>query len=565
MFGKLSSQNLSSLINETSLERSTENEFDSNPNYIYYNNKEFIKQIEVYVKHEEQKYLVVTDAQCQMEEFIMQTERVFLSKPKYFKLKNLQITKLSKQISSKKFEEIPIKDKVQDHLKTGDVIVCDLSTEEFWSIVEYEIKSKVMKGIFQTEFKLNKKLPIYKWKLLLLKYGIDLFITQLLTDKTTNNDHFTYYIEEVMYTINSLQQKLDNNLIDYDYVSQHVSYNTNVNVTIYIGRFEEFIYNESKLLTFPETAVNIRRFNVMKEIPFYYFIEDDNFKPECNYIRNVIKDIYNDHKHHNKDNNIIFYSYKHNDKDKLIDESEEDDSSMESDLCLKEGYDDIMNENNVIGNNSINDLDVNLKMIIILPDLSQKRNTTKNNFSTVRQRKQIFNNMKDNDFRIYKSFANSDVDNDYHDDDDSVHKSGYSEGLYIDIDNGWKNKRKKKNQKRKRKSTDLNKHTFIDNFRNTVNLVDDFKVKLSLDVIYNKLKEKRKFNIKEDTFLNLKLPKSRELKKLSLDDDDVNEIHLEGENIKISNHKLLIFVFIVLVYFSFILVVINLDLYIYSI
>lgn len=231
---------------------------------------------------------------------------------------------------------------------------------------------------------------------------------------------------------------------------------------------------------------------------------------------------------------------------------------------MKDGYDDVMNENNVIGNNSINDLEVDLKMIIILPDLSQKRNPTKNTSSTVRHRKQIFNNMKDNDFKIYKSFANSDVDNDYADDDDSVHKSGYSEGLYIDIDNGWKNKRKKKNQKRKRKSTDLNKHTFIDNFRNTVNLVDDFKVKLSLDVIYNKLKEKRKFNIKEDKFLNLKLPKSRELKKLSLD-DDVNEIHLEGENIKISNHKLLIFVFIVLVYFSFILVVINLDLYIYSI
>ena len=562
MFGKILPQNISPLFNDTSLDRSTENEFESNPNYIFYDkNKEFKQQIEVLVKHEEQTYFIVTDIQCQMEEFITQTERVLLTKPKYFKLKNLQITKLSRQISTKTFEEIPIKDKVQDHLKTGDVIVCELSTEEFWSKVEYELKSKVMKRKFNIEFKLNKKVPVYKWKLLLLKYGIDLFITESLTDKSTNNYHFTYYIEEVMYTINSLQQKLSDNLFDCDYISKHVSFNTNVNVSLYIGIFEEFIYNEIKLLTFPETAVNIRKFNEMKDTSFYGFIEDDNFEAECVYINNIIKDIYYDDKYHNKEKDILFYSYKHKDKEKLI--HDEHNSSMESDLCLKERYDDIMNEN-VICNSSINDLDGNLKMIIVLPDLTQKRNNTTKGLNTVRQRKKIFT-MKNNDIKIYKSFANSKIDNDYYDYNESIHKSGYSEELCIDIDN------KRKKLKRKTKGVDSKKHTFIDSVRNSskfVNLVEDFKAKFSLDVIYKHLKEKRKFNIKEETFLNLKLPISRELTKLSLE-DEMNEfekhLQLEGENISISNHKILIFVFIVLLYFSFILVVINLDLYIYSI
>ena len=162
--------------------------------------------------------------------------------------------------------------------------------------------------------------------------------------------------------------------------------------------------------------------------------------------------------------------------------------------------------------------------------------------------------MKDNDIKIFKTFANSDIDN-YVEDNDSIYECGRSEGLFID-DNS------KKGKKSRRKSFQRQaKQTFLDSVRNSsqfVNLVEDFKAKFSLDVIYKQLKEKRKFRIKEDMFLNLKLPKSRDLKTLSKDDDmNAFEKHLwqlEGENITISNHKVLTFVFLVSVHFSYILV-----------
>ena len=72
------------------------------------------------------------------------------------------------------------------------------------------------------------------------------------------------------------------------------------------------------------------------------------------------------------------------------------------------------------------------------------------------------------------------------------------------------------------------------------------------------VKRQKKIQIKENMFFNRKLPISRDLK-ISSKDDNMNEFEkhlwqLEGENITISNHKVLTFVFLVSVHFSYILV-----------
>ena len=98
-----------------------------------------------------------------------------------------------------------------------------------------------------------------------------------------------------------------------------------------------------------------------------------------------------------------------------------------------------------------------------------------------------------------------------------------------------------------------------------INLVEDFRVKFSSEHINEHIFSKQKFIINEDTFKNMVIPQSRDIDVLSQGNNE-NEFEknlwkVEGENIKISNQKVLIFILIVLLYFSFVFCVINLDLF----
>ena len=175
MFGRKTHGDLTISFNDN-YDKIADNINETNPNYIFYNkDKKFEHQIEVYVRHEDNKIPVFTDSQTQMSDFLNQIVDAFRNNQDYFDLDNLQVTKLS----TSEMTEIPIEGTIQDnHIKTGDVIICELLISEFWNKVLFELRSKVMKRNIKVEYKLSKRLKIYKWKLLLLRCGLDLFIEE---------------------------------------------------------------------------------------------------------------------------------------------------------------------------------------------------------------------------------------------------------------------------------------------------------------------------------------------------------------------------------------------------
>jgi hypothetical protein len=573
MFGRKTHGDLTIAFNDN-YDKIADNINETNPNYIFYNkDKKFEHQIEVYVRHEDNKIPVFTDSQTQMSDFLNQIVDAFRNNQDYFDLDNLQVTKLS----TSEMTEIPIEGTIQDnHIKTGDVIICELLISEFWNKVLFELRSKVMKRNIKVEYKLSKRLKIYKWKLLLLRCGLDLFIDQLSKDNAVNY-HFNYYLEEVMYTINT-KTKFTDPLIDKDQVQKHMSSSTPITITINFGIFEEFMYNEIILLKFPENSPNIRRFNEMKDTPFYGFIEDENFQPEYRYIKNIIKDLTTTEKI-NKSNNILFYSRKNithaNNQNNKQNNTEEFESSSDGDFFFQESLyrQDISNNDIITSQKHMNEM-FTPKMIILLVETKSTssnpkiRNVgTKSTFRTTKHKTKTGMTPKKNP-KACKSFGEIGEGNDNFFVDDG----GYSEGIYIydqkDFPSESPTVTIKRRPKREATFAQYNKLTFLENMRNCsriINLVEDFRVKFSSENINEHILSKQKFRINEDTFKKMVIPQSRDIDVLSQGNNE-NEFEknlwkVEGENIKISNQKVLIFILIVLLYFLFVFCVINLDLF----
>ena len=217
------------------------------------------------------------------------------------------------------------------------------------------------------------------------------------------------------------------------------------------------------------------------------------------------------------------------------------------------------------------------KMIILLmevkntPSVPKIRNAgTKSTFKTIKHKtKTGITPMRKNP-KACKSFGEIGEGNDNFFVDDA----GYSEGIYIYDKKDFPSENEKQTttikRRTKREATfaQYNKLTFLENMRNCsriINLVEDFRVKFSSEHINEHISSKQNFRIDEDKFKNMVIPQSRDIEILSQGNNE-NEFEknlwkIEGENIKISNQKVLCFILIVLIYFIFVFVVINYDLF----
>ena len=102
--------------------------------------------MEIYVKpnnYPDKQILVVVKKDITFEELYSQIQENFKSMQEFKTISNISITNFSKKFAETGIK-LPLKGPIEQHLKSGDIILCDIISEEYW-----------LKTFFQLEVKKN--------------------------------------------------------------------------------------------------------------------------------------------------------------------------------------------------------------------------------------------------------------------------------------------------------------------------------------------------------------------------------------------------------------------------
>ncbi len=95
----------------------------------------------------------------------------------YSNLEGLKATNIFKK-TEKGNVSIPIETggEVKDYLENGNVLYCDLKTDEYWIKTSLNMFSNQMKLSISLDIKKRLEMPMKKLKLLLIKTGLNFWI-----------------------------------------------------------------------------------------------------------------------------------------------------------------------------------------------------------------------------------------------------------------------------------------------------------------------------------------------------------------------------------------------------
>ena len=305
------------IVNEPQNDK--ENNYESN-NFIFYDDKKkFINKLDICISptNFNKKYYMVVDLNSNFDEL---KEQISVNLKTYNEFKNLNKINLEGlyKISNNKKINLPSegKEKVKDYINTGDILYCYLNTDELWIKTYYTIESYNFKKIIKIEYKLKKKMKYKKFKLMLIKGGINFFIDHI---KESESFDFNYYLEYFKFKI-----KKNNQIIIHNINSKHrmkmpidkiINYTSEIKVTLNFGVFEKLIHEQLYKIIHEQLKLtklgksNILKMNEYADLSFEDLLRDNKFLPELNTIKEIADDFL---KNQNEINNpyFLFYSRK---------------------------------------------------------------------------------------------------------------------------------------------------------------------------------------------------------------------------------------------------------------
>ena len=136
-------------------------------NYIYYNQSEvedeqFINQIEIYIKpnnYPEKKILVMVKSEVTFEQLYKQIEDNFKLTPDFKTISNLKIRNFTMVFGDARIR-LPLTGPINKYIKSGDLIYCDIISQEIWmtTYIKFEVlKYKNFRKTLRVEYKVQKK------------------------------------------------------------------------------------------------------------------------------------------------------------------------------------------------------------------------------------------------------------------------------------------------------------------------------------------------------------------------------------------------------------------------
>jgi hypothetical protein len=154
---------------------------ESDEQFIFYDNhkeKKFQQQIEIHAilnSNNSYKVMVIVDGKSTLDYLCMKIAERMEKFQEYTNLEGLKAVNLTKK-TEKGVVKIPSSGELKDHLNGGDVIFCDLITQEYWVKTNIKIFSSYSKMIINLDLKFRLETLFKKLKFLLIKLGTNFWI-----------------------------------------------------------------------------------------------------------------------------------------------------------------------------------------------------------------------------------------------------------------------------------------------------------------------------------------------------------------------------------------------------
>ena len=167
-----------------------------NKKFIFYDDqKKFTNQIEIYIyltNYNNKKLLIIIGNESSIEDLNNQIKVNLESFPEFKNINGIKVEGIYK-ISNDSKIYLPEEGKVINFVNSGDILYGNLETDEFWIKTYFNIQTVNFKKIIKLEYKLKRKMRYKRFKVMLMKAGIQLFIDNIKSLKVYNN--FNYFIK----------------------------------------------------------------------------------------------------------------------------------------------------------------------------------------------------------------------------------------------------------------------------------------------------------------------------------------------------------------------------------
>jgi len=290
-----------------------------NAKFIFYDDQnKFTNQLEIYISltnYNNKKHLIIISSDSTIEELNNQIIQSLGSLPEFKLINGIRIEDIHK-ISNDNKISLPEVGKVSDFVNSGDILYCNLITDEYWIKTYYNLQSYNIKKIIKLEYKLKKKMRYKKFKLMLLKGGIQLFIENIKYNKLYKN--FNYYVKLFEFKIKKhkkvITHNIHNNQKDKKTIDKIINFSSEIIVILKFGLFEKLVHQNIKLTNF--NSKNNLRVNEYNELSFIELFNDKKFLPEYTAIKEISEEFLTT-QYNNNNPNFLFFTKKKKNKKKM--------------------------------------------------------------------------------------------------------------------------------------------------------------------------------------------------------------------------------------------------------
>ena len=283
--------------------------------FIYYaKSEEFISQLEVYIKpnnYPDKKVLILTKGEVDFKEFYSQIKESLKSISDFKNISGLRIENLYK-VQHENRINLPKEGNIGDYINSGDIIYCDIITDEFWIKTYFKIQAYHYKKIVKLEYKFHKKMKFKQIKLILLKAGIELLLDELKTNKLNNS--YNYFVKGIKY--HNKKNRKSQTGVEYEFVGlnkklKHLDHKNEILVNLKLGIFEGLIHEQLASMELTKTETNYLRLNEYCNLLFTELLTSKKFEPELATVQDISREFltsqYND-----LNTPFLFYNCKKN-------------------------------------------------------------------------------------------------------------------------------------------------------------------------------------------------------------------------------------------------------------
>ena len=312
MFGIKKALTISNDKSRSSIDKDSNNSYSGDDSkFIYYaNTEQFISQLEIYIKpnnYPDKKILVIIKSEEDLKELNLKIKENLKSISEFKNIAGLKIENLYKVQNNNKIT-LPNKGVISQYLNSGDIIYCDILSDEYWIKIYFKIITYNYKKVVKLEYKFQKKMKFKRIKLILLKAGINIFLDELQKENLDNS--FSYFLKEIKF----YNKKINKTNFGFEFkdINKKLKYLDNKNeilVNLKFGIFEELVHEQLTTMNPNKNENNYLRLNEYCNLDFEELISSKKFEQELGTLKDISQEFLTS-QYNNLNTSFLFYNIK---------------------------------------------------------------------------------------------------------------------------------------------------------------------------------------------------------------------------------------------------------------